>query len=175
MSFISDKRYFQYNMSLVTGKPVFGVCEQVRPKPACAATEASYSLESLDIETKGIILSKQRTTKVLIRLWVPYVLKKTKLFFKLSFAKDKLQRAWNLPTFGTHIRGHLVLGTIFLKRRAGTRRSSKKHSCISSCLYQFLASQYLMIRAFFPFAPLVYTTCIPSNRLDALFSNFWCF
>ena len=29
------------NMSLVTRKPVFGVYDQVRLKPACAATEAS--------------------------------------------------------------------------------------------------------------------------------------
>ena len=27
-------------MSLVTRKPAFGVCDQVRHKPACAATEA---------------------------------------------------------------------------------------------------------------------------------------
>ena len=27
-------------MSLVSRKPVFGVCDQVRLKPACAATEA---------------------------------------------------------------------------------------------------------------------------------------
>ena len=29
------------DMSLVTRKPVFGVCDQVKHKPACAATEAS--------------------------------------------------------------------------------------------------------------------------------------
>ena len=29
-----------YHMSLVTRKPVFGVSDQVRLKPACAATEA---------------------------------------------------------------------------------------------------------------------------------------
>ena len=29
------------NLSLVTRKPVFGVCDLVRHKPACAATEAS--------------------------------------------------------------------------------------------------------------------------------------
>ena len=59
-------------MSLVTRKPVFGVCDQVRYKPACAATEATgrKRLEISDIETKGtcIILSRQQTTKVLIRL-----------------------------------------------------------------------------------------------------------
>ena len=32
------------NMSLVTRKPVFGVCDQGRLKPACAATEASWRL-----------------------------------------------------------------------------------------------------------------------------------
>ena len=46
------------------GKPVFGVCDRGRLKPAWAATE----LEISDIETRGIILSRQWTTKVLIRL-----------------------------------------------------------------------------------------------------------
>ena len=55
-------------MSPVTRKPVFGVCKQVRHKPACPATKASPSLENLDIASIGIILSKQRTTKALIRL-----------------------------------------------------------------------------------------------------------
>ena len=55
-------------MSLVTRKPVFGIFDQVRLKPACSASEASYSLEISDIETRGIILSRQRTTKALIRL-----------------------------------------------------------------------------------------------------------
>ena len=49
-------------------KPVCGVCDQVRHKPACAATETSYSLKILNLERRGIILSRQRTTKVLIRL-----------------------------------------------------------------------------------------------------------
>ena len=55
-------------MSLVTRKPVFGVCDLVRHKPACAATETSKSPEILDLESRDIILSRQRTTKVLIRL-----------------------------------------------------------------------------------------------------------
>ena len=49
-------------------KHVCGVCDQVRHKPACAATEARKRLEISDIETRGIILSRQRTTKALIRL-----------------------------------------------------------------------------------------------------------
>ena len=52
-------------MSLVTRKPVFGVCDQERLKPACSASEASYSL---DLASIGIILSKQQITKALIRL-----------------------------------------------------------------------------------------------------------
>ena len=55
-------------MSLVTRKPVFWVFEQVRLKPACAGIEASYRFEISDIETRDIVLSRQRTTKVLIRL-----------------------------------------------------------------------------------------------------------
>ena len=45
-----------------------GVSDQARHKPACAATEASYSLEIWTIVSRDIILSKQRTTKALIRL-----------------------------------------------------------------------------------------------------------
>ena len=37
-------------------------------KPACAATETKQRLEISDKEPRGIILSKQRTTKELIRL-----------------------------------------------------------------------------------------------------------
>ena len=55
-------------MSLITRKHVFGVSDQVRHKPVCAATEASQSLEILDIASMDIILSNQRTTKALIRL-----------------------------------------------------------------------------------------------------------
>ena len=55
-------------MSLVTRKPVFGVFDQVRHKPACSATETSQSLEIANVETRDIILSSQRTTKALIRL-----------------------------------------------------------------------------------------------------------
>ena len=45
-----------------------GVSDQARHKPACTATEASKSLEISAIESRYIILSKQRTTKALIRL-----------------------------------------------------------------------------------------------------------
>ena len=44
------------------------VCDQVRLKQACSATKASGSLEILDLASIGIILSKQWTTKMLIRL-----------------------------------------------------------------------------------------------------------
>ena len=43
-------------------------CDQVRFKLACSAAEASYSLETLRIANIHIVLSKLRTTKVLIRL-----------------------------------------------------------------------------------------------------------
>ena len=42
-------------MSHVMRKHVFRVCDQVRLKPACSATETSYSLEILDLERRGII------------------------------------------------------------------------------------------------------------------------
>ena len=55
-------------MNIVTRKPVFGVCDQVRLKPSCTAVETSLGHEILGIETKGIILSRHRTTMALIRL-----------------------------------------------------------------------------------------------------------
>ena len=57
-----------FYLSLVMRKAVFGVCDRVRLKPASIATEASQRLEISDIETRDIILSRQQTTKVLIRL-----------------------------------------------------------------------------------------------------------
>ena len=45
-----------------------GVSNQARHKPACSATAISYSLEISAIESRDIILSKQRTTKAQIRL-----------------------------------------------------------------------------------------------------------
>ena len=44
------------------------VYDQVRLKPACAATETSWRLEISYIEKGGIILYRQRKTKLLIRL-----------------------------------------------------------------------------------------------------------
>ena len=49
-----EYKYFIQTLSLVTRKPVFGVCDQVRLEPACSATETSYRLAVLDIETRGI-------------------------------------------------------------------------------------------------------------------------
>ena len=58
--------YLQY-MSLVMRKPVFGVYDQGRLKLTHSATETSWGLEILGVETRGI-LSRPRTTKALIRL-----------------------------------------------------------------------------------------------------------
>ena len=58
----------QHNVSHVTRKSVFVVFDQVRLKPACSATEASENHEIANIETIDFILSRQRTTKALIRL-----------------------------------------------------------------------------------------------------------
>ena len=52
----------------VTRKRVFGICDQVRLKPTCSAPGTSQGIEILDIASIDIILSKQRTTKALIRL-----------------------------------------------------------------------------------------------------------
>ena len=40
-------------------KPVFGVSDQVRHKPGCAAKEDSKRLEISDLERSGIVLSAQ--------------------------------------------------------------------------------------------------------------------
>ena len=36
-------------MSLITRKPVFGFCDQVRLKPACSATEASLQFDAYQL------------------------------------------------------------------------------------------------------------------------------
>ena len=51
-----------------TSSPVFGVCDQLRLKPAYSAIETGQSLEISAIASRGIILSRRRTTKALIRL-----------------------------------------------------------------------------------------------------------
>ena len=60
------------DLSLVTRKPVFGVFDQVWLKPICSAKEASKSHEIANLETRDIILSRQWTTKVLIRFRIVY-------------------------------------------------------------------------------------------------------
>ena len=59
------------DMSLIRRKPVFGGFDHVRLKPVCSATGSSLWLVILDIETRGIILSRKQTTKALIRLCIP--------------------------------------------------------------------------------------------------------
>ena len=54
-------------------KTVFGVFDQVRLKPACSAKETSREIVS--IETRDIILSQQRTKKVLIKLICAFVVR----------------------------------------------------------------------------------------------------
>ena len=51
----------------VRRKPVSGVSDLVRHKPACSPSEASMRLEISDEETR--LLLKQQTTKTLIRLY----------------------------------------------------------------------------------------------------------
>ena len=45
------------NMSLVVRKPVFGYSDQVRHKPGCTTTEDCWRLETLDLGSRGIVLS----------------------------------------------------------------------------------------------------------------------
>ena len=50
-------------MICVTKQHVFGVCDQVRHKPACSVTENNQSLEILDLASLCIVVSRQWTTK----------------------------------------------------------------------------------------------------------------
>ena len=90
--------YFSHNMSLVSRKSVFWVCYQARLKLACAATEARQRLEISDIETRGIILSRQWTTKALIRLngWFKWVATQQNQHNHLC-PKHRLRSAWHPP------------------------------------------------------------------------------
>ena len=57
-------------------KPAVEVCNEVRIKPACSATEASNNLEILDLANEaniGIILSRQQIIKALNRLICVFV------------------------------------------------------------------------------------------------------
>ena len=55
-------------MGLVAAKPVFGVPDKERFKPACSATKTSKKVEILPVASLDVILSKKRKTKALIRL-----------------------------------------------------------------------------------------------------------
>ena len=44
-------------MSSVEAKPVFAVSDKVRHKPGCTTIEVGKKLESLDLGSRGIVLS----------------------------------------------------------------------------------------------------------------------
>ena len=74
-------------LSFVTRKPVFGVTDQVRLKPTCVATVARLRLGISDIETRGFILSRQRTTKALIRPRILICAFVVRIWQRLVFAR----------------------------------------------------------------------------------------
>ena len=55
-------------MGRIATKPVFGVSDKVRFKPACSATGTSYKIESSFVASFDMVLSKQRITKTGLRL-----------------------------------------------------------------------------------------------------------
>ena len=61
-------------MSHVTTKPVFRVGDELRLKPACSARKTSFGLEISAFASRGIVLSRQRTTKAVVILcgWACY-------------------------------------------------------------------------------------------------------
>ena len=92
----------------ITEPHVFGVCDQVRLKPACSASETRKRLKIYDIGTRSIILSRQRTTRALIRLrvcggWsVPLLF----AYDKSRFSHDVVQLL--LPHFTCHSENTIV-------------------------------------------------------------------
>ena len=52
-----------HNMGLYATKPVFGVSDEVRFKPACSATETSLKIEFSLIASLDMIFSIRRITK----------------------------------------------------------------------------------------------------------------
>ena len=56
------------DLGLVATKPVLGVSDKVRFKPACPATEDSEKNEILLVASLDMVLYKTRITKALIRL-----------------------------------------------------------------------------------------------------------
>ena len=87
-------------MSHITRKPVFGVSDLVRLKPACSGKEASKGLEISAIASRGIILSRQRTTKALIRLrrWAGWSVPLLYAYGKNRFSHDvtHIFQLWNI-------------------------------------------------------------------------------
>ena len=57
-----------HHLGLVARKPVFGVSDKVRFKPACSATETSQKKEISLVASLDMELYKTRITKTLIRL-----------------------------------------------------------------------------------------------------------
>ena len=59
---------YTHEMDLDATNPVFGVSDQVIPKPACSATETSENGKLSLVASLDMILSKEQITKALIRL-----------------------------------------------------------------------------------------------------------
>ena len=59
---IASESKSDIKISHITGKPVCGICDHVKLKPVCSATETSWSLEILDLASIGIMMSVQQTT-----------------------------------------------------------------------------------------------------------------
>ena len=55
-------------MGLVVRKPVFGISDKARLKPACSARETSWKIEMLLVTSLDVILSNKRISKALIGL-----------------------------------------------------------------------------------------------------------
>ena len=91
----------QVDTSLVTRKPVFGVCDLVRLKPVCSATETTQGLEILDIASTGIIRTIQvgnnkgaNQTARMRRLICAYVVRIWQNRFSHDVAQILLSRAF---------------------------------------------------------------------------------
>ena len=113
-------------MSHVKRKPVCGVRNQVRLKPSCSVIVTSQRLEILDIDTSGIIRSRKRTIKALIRLrkWQNrFSLDMAHLYYEASYVELPLACClawWSLHLEKKEVTYMFLLNLLILYRTIGS-------------------------------------------------------
>ena len=119
-SLFVKRNFYQKNIWVTTRQNMSsGVSDQARHKPACAATEASKSLEISAIESRDIILSKQWKTKAQIKLHGCAV-----WYAPLLFAYD-IRHVFSWP--GSYIYTHTHTGQSRYNAPGGVHRSQPRY------------------------------------------------